>query len=103
LIAYTRILKTQGMPFDGANSASYGSLTAEEFRDIVRGEPRGRTKATPMLQIADLYLYPMAKGGYDPSYRPYRALMDHKRLIDAHLPPEDLASCGIKYSCFERI
>ncbi|RVC42894.1 DUF3800 domain-containing protein, partial [Mesorhizobium sp. M4A.F.Ca.ET.090.04.2.1] len=31
------------------------------------------------------------------------ALMDHKRLIDAHLQPEDLASCGIKYSCFERI
>ncbi|WP_292524673.1 hypothetical protein [Mesorhizobium sp.] len=103
LVAYMRILKTQGMPFDGANSAGYGSLTAEEFKDIVRGEPRGRTKATPMLQIADLYLYPMAKGGYDPSYRPYRALMGHKRLIDAHLPPEELASRGIKYSCFDRI
>ncbi|WP_123147816.1 DUF3800 domain-containing protein [Mesorhizobium delmotii] len=103
LVAYTRILKTQGMPFDGANSANYGSLTAQEFKDIVRGEPRGKTKATPMLQIADLYLYPMAKGGYDPSYRPYKALMEHKRLIDAHLPPEELASRGIKYSCFDRV
>jgi hypothetical protein len=103
LVAYTRILKTQGMPFDGANSASYGSLTAQEFKDIVRGEPRGRTKATPMIQIADLYLYPMAKGGYDPSYRPYKTLMEHKRLIDALLPPEELAFRGIKYSCFDRI
>ncbi|TIR50661.1 MAG: DUF3800 domain-containing protein [Mesorhizobium sp.] len=103
LIAYTRALKKEGMPFDGGNSAGYQSLTAEQFRETVRGEPRGRTKATPMMQIADLFLYPMAKGGYDPSYRPYRVLMESKRLIDAHLPAEAVATLGIKYSCFDRI
>lgn len=103
LVAYTRILKTQGMPFDGANSAAYSSLTAEEFRDIVRGEPRGKTKATPMMQFADLYLYPMAKGGYDPTYRPYRVLMENGRLVDARLTDEARGSLGIKYSCFDRI
>lgn len=103
LIAFARSLKKDGMPFDENNSASYQSLSAAEFRDIVRGEPRGRTKATPMIQIADLVLYPMAKGGYDPTYRPYVSLMENKRLIDALLDPNERASLGIKYSCFERI
>lgn len=102
LIAYARSLKKDGMPFDENNSAAYASLRAEDFREIVRGEPRGRTKATPMIQIADLVLYPMAKGGYDPSYRPYKVLLDNKRLIDAFLAPEDRANLGIKYSCFDR-
>lgn len=56
-----------------------------------------------MMQIADLVLYPMAKGGYDPSYRPYAALMENKRLIDALLAPEERASMGIKYRCFDRL
>ena len=103
LIAFARSLKKDGMPFDENNSASYQSLSAAEFRDIVRGEPRGRTKVTPMIQIADLVLYPMAKGGYDPTYRPYVSLMENKRLIDALLDPNERASLGIKYSCFERI
>ncbi len=55
-----------------------------------------------MIQLADIVLYPMVKGGYEPNYRPYRHLMENKKLIDAVLAPEDLPSCGIKYSCFER-
>jgi hypothetical protein len=101
-IAYARALKKDGMPFNQENSVSYGALTAEEFQDIVQGEPRRKTKATPMMQIADLVLYPMAKGGYDPSYRPYRKLLDHGKLIDSILKPEQLPMCGIKYSCFPK-
>ncbi len=103
LVAYTRDLKTKGVPFDGTNAAGYAPLTADDFRDIVRGDPRGRTKATPMMQIADLYLYPMAKGGYDPTYRPYQLLMKSGRLIDAVLTEEERPTLGIKYSCFDRI
>lgn len=102
IIAYARALKKEGMPFDQQNSSSYGALTAEEFRDIVRGEPRRKTKATPMMQIADLALYPMAKGGYDPSYRPYKKLLAHGKLIDALLKPEERPMHGIKYSCFPK-
>jgi hypothetical protein len=80
-----------------------GSLTADEFRDFVRGEPRRKTKATPIMQIGDLVLYPMAKGGYDPSYRPYKKLMMHGKLIDALLKPEDRPMQGIKYSCFPKL
>lgn len=64
------------------------------------GEPKRRTKKTPMLQVADLMLYPMAKGGYDPTYRPYVDLMAAGKLIDALLPVEDRPTLGIKYSCF---
>ncbi|MCQ1775808.1 hypothetical protein NOJ05_01170 [Neorhizobium galegae] len=46
-------------------------------------------------------LYPMAKAGYDPTYRPYVQLMKAGRLIDAQLEPEDQALLEIKYSCFK--
>jgi hypothetical protein len=100
LIQYAKDLKRVGMPFDGSNSAAYGSLSAEDFRRIVMGEPKRRTKATPMLQIADLILYPMAKAGYEPTYRPYVDLMAAGKVIDALLPPSDRPSLGVKYSCF---
>ena len=54
-----------------------------------------------MLQIADLYLYPIAKGGYDPTYRPYVELMEAGRLIDAKFNEADRPLLGIKYSCFD--
>ena len=81
IVAFLKGLKSEGMPFDGDNAAAYGGLEAHEFRELVLGEPKGRTKKTPMLQIADLYLYPMAKAGYDASYKPCMTgfhLRDHK-------------------------
>lgn len=67
------------------------------FRSIcmARAEPGGQTKATPIMQIADLVLYLMVKGGYDRSYRPNVALMKNNRLIDALLAPEERASLGM--------
>jgi hypothetical protein len=97
---YGRCLKTQGMPFDTGASAAYG-LSPEDFTALLVGEPRERTKKTPMMQIADLMLYPVAKAGYEPAYPPYRALWDHKRVINALLPAHSRASLGCKYSCFE--
>jgi hypothetical protein len=102
MITHARSLKKEGMPFNPDNSAAYGALSAEDFKAIVLGEPRGRTKETPMMQIADLFLYPMAKGGYDPSYRPYAKLLENKKLIDGLLKPKDRAQLGIKYSCFPK-
>lgn len=103
LTKFMKELKKSGMPFDEGNSAKYQALSAEEFGHIVRGEPSRRTKKTPMLQIADLYLYPMAKGGYDRAYRPYKTLIQAGRLIDAVLPVDERHKFGIKYSCFEGV
>ena len=50
---------------------------------VLPGEPRRRTKQTPMIQIADLILYAVAKGGYDPDYRPYRRLQESGKLVVA--------------------
>jgi hypothetical protein len=96
-----RALKREGMPFDPSASRQYDALGADDFKALILGEPRERTKKTPMIQVADLYLYPMAKGGYEPDYSPYRALMGAARLIDATLNADELPHLGIKYSCFD--
>ena len=99
--AYTKSLKRDGMPFDAETSQAYGALTAEEFKETILGDARERTKKTPMIQVADLYLYPMVKGGYDPAYPPYQKLMTANRLLDAILTVEERPRLGIKYSCFD--
>ncbi len=101
LMTYAKALKADGMPFAGDGANAYGSLPPEEFRRIVRGEPKRRTKEAAMMQVADLMLYPMAKGGYDPTYKPYVDLMKSGKLIDALVPEQDRSSLGIKYSCFK--
>ncbi len=101
IVAFMKELKAEGMPFDGDNAAAYRGLEAGEFSELVLGEPKGRTKATPMLQIADLYFYPMAKAGYNADYKPYLASMRTGRLIDAILSSENRPLLGIKYSCFD--
>lgn len=101
LIQYAKALKKDGMPFNSTSSGAYASLTAKDFQRVVMGDPKRRTKKTPMIQIADLMLYPMAKGGYEPTYKPYVDLMAAGKLIDALLPPQDRPHLGIKYSCFK--
>jgi hypothetical protein len=56
-----------------------------------------------MVQIADLYTYPMARGGYDPDYFPYTQLKDRNKLIDGLLTLEEMPHLGIKYSCFDLV
>lgn len=101
IVKYMRKLKKTGSFFENAKSDSYNPLPAADYKRIIMGEPRRRKKNVPMIQIADLYLYPMAKAGYDPEYRPYKRLKDHGKLIDCLLSEEDLPMRGIKYSCFD--
>jgi hypothetical protein len=101
IMQYHRDLKVLGMPFDTSTSSKYSFLTPEEFRQILLNEPERQTKKSPLLQIADVFLYPMVKGGYDERYIPYQILMQKGKLIDAILPDDQISSCGIKYSCFD--
>lgn len=58
-----------------------------------------KTKSSPMMQIADLYLYPLCKARYNPDYRPLRELISASKLLDQHVSdPEKL---GVKYYCFD--
>ena len=101
ILGYMKALKSVGMPFLGSVAAGYDSLSPEEFRALVRGEPHRVTKTVPMVQLADLVLYAMARGGYDETYPPFRALYARGRIIDAVLKAEDVPTRGVKYSCFD--
>jgi hypothetical protein len=47
---------------------------------VLLGDPLRRTKADPLVQIADLYLYAMAKACYDPGYRATASLAAAGRI-----------------------
>jgi hypothetical protein len=100
--AYARLLETEGMPFDPDTSKTYDELKPEDFKKILIGQPSRIKKQVPMAQIADLVLYAMAKGGYDPLYRPYTQLMEAGRIIDALLNTYERPVLGVKYSCFDK-
>ncbi|MGY3605129.1 MULTISPECIES: DUF3800 domain-containing protein [unclassified Bradyrhizobium] len=101
IVDYVRSLKQNGMPFDQSNSAPYSSLRAEDFTRIILGEPHRITKKYGLAQIADLFLYPMIKGGYDDSYPPYAKLVGRNMVIDCHLKADEIPLRGVKYSCFD--
>lgn len=101
LMGYMKSLKTDGLPFNTDRMADYQPLQAEDFRRIVLGDPHRKRKSLPQLQIADLVLFPIAKGRYQSDYRPYLELKEARKLIDDHLPEPLRAHCGIKYSCFD--
>jgi hypothetical protein len=103
LQAYHRHLKLEGMPFDTGNSSQYGGLSNDDFKMIVLGDAQRVTKKSPLIQLADLYLYPIVKGGYHHDYPPYRDLMNANRLVDAVIDSAALSTNGIKYSCFDLV
>lgn len=98
---YGKELKRDGLPFDNKRSATYQPLSAVDFQRIVVGDPEERTKRFGLTQLADLVIYPIAKAGYDPEYRPYKELVAAGLLIESHLPEGARSSGGIKYSCFD--
>jgi hypothetical protein len=99
---YYTNLKTSGTPFDESSCAPYAPLTATEFRETLH-EIRFKSKSSPMGQVADLYLWPIAIAGYDPVNRAYLSLREAGRLIESRITPADAEVCGSKYSCFELV
>tara|TARA_R110002020_G_scaffold69730_8_gene181414 strand:+ start:994 stop:1176 length:183 start_codon:yes stop_codon:yes gene_type:complete len=56
-----------------------------------------------MSQLADLYLWAIAIGGYHASNRTFKRLKDDGKLIECVLPEADWETLGSKYSCFEGV
>lgn len=103
LVRYYADLKVNGTPFDKASSTAYAPLTAMEFAETLH-EIRFKSKSSPMGQIADLFLWPIALAGYDGgSNRAYGALRDAGRLIESRLRGHEIEAAGSKYSCFELV
>ncbi|MGL5168983.1 MAG: DUF3800 domain-containing protein [Afipia sp.] len=97
---YYSDLRAKGMPFADGGASQYAPLGQEELFKTLH-DLDFKAKSSPMAQIADLYTYPLARGGYDPEYSPYEQLRAHKRVIDDHLNEKEIPHLGIKYSCFE--
>lgn len=97
---YFQELRQGGHSFDAKNAAKYAPLGQTDFASCLY-DFRLKDKKSELMQVADLYLYPMVKGGYPKTYTPFEVLRGGGKLIDAHV--EDHHSCGIKYSCFEGV
>ena len=95
-------LRKVGSPFNLDTSGKYAPLKAAELADTLY-EFRTKNKSSPLMQMADLYLWPICMGGYDPKNRPYARLKKDGRLIDCLLQPEQVPALGIKYSCWELV
>ena len=97
---YYEALRDSGSPFDPDRAGSYSPLDASQYKATLR-ELRFKSKSSPLVQIADLFLWPMAMGGYDASNRPYARLCEEEKLIDHACSKVEVE--GIKYSCFELV
>ncbi|MEM6477179.1 MAG: DUF3800 domain-containing protein [Pseudomonadota bacterium] len=101
LKGYFDSLRAKGMPFASSTSGKYAPLSQPVLHHTLR-EFRLKYKSSPLVQIADLYLYPMCRAGYGP-YRPHSLLTKHGKLVDCHLSEADKSMLGIKYSCFDLV
>ena len=102
LKGYYDQLKSEGMPFEQSTSSRYEPLKVDDFKELLY-EFKLKEKTSPMIQLADLYLWPIAMGGYDQENQTYKRLVEDKKLIDRLYTQEQVSSLGIKYSCFELV
>jgi hypothetical protein len=98
---YYEELRKKAAPFDALRSAKYGPLDAASMHKTLF-EFKVKTKESLLMQLADLVLWPMCKGGYDQSFRVYRQLAEAGKLMDFHCTAENSLQ-GIKYSCFPAV
>jgi hypothetical protein len=99
---YFGALREEGAPFDSQSSSGYVPLRAGEFCETLY-ELRFKGKSSPMAQVADLYLWPLAIAGYEQGNRAYGLLKSTGRLIESRLPESRWLERGTKYSCFELV
>lgn len=99
---YFKDIRNSGHPFNPANASKYSPLSAEQISQCLRGI-EGKKKSNPILQIADLCLYPVARGKDKPNDKAYLALKENQLLIDSCLNSEEIRTRGIKYYCFDSV
>jgi hypothetical protein len=99
LRGYFNSLRVDGPPFNAQTSSIYAPLSADALAKTLL-EFRIKTKGSIAMQVADLALWPVCKGRYNPDNQSLISLTTSGRLIDAHCTPEN-GLLGIKYSCFD--
>ena len=94
---YYASMKTAGCPFH-TPSPRYASMKADDFRAVLH-ELRFENKSSPMAQLADLVLWPLAISRYRHN-RAYDEFRKHRLLLDDWVQPHEREERGTKYSCF---
>jgi Protein of unknown function (DUF3800) len=100
--AYFYNIKANGMGFDAKTSAKYLPLTPAEFEHLLL-DMEGKDKTNRMMQIADSYVYSIARGSYQRKFVIYRRLAESGRLVTSQVPPELAPILGVKTYCFELV
>lgn len=100
LQGYYNALKSEGHWFNPAMAEKYTPVTPDQYKNTLY-EFKTKNKTSPLMQIADIYLWPICMGGYERKNFAYSRLKDAGKLMDCILTEEDLYSKGIKYSCFD--
>lgn len=97
---YFKNLKENGLAFDGGRSEKYKPFSQNDFSETLATiEYKGKSNA--LLQIADSYIYSIARSKYDPKFGLYRQLRDRRKIINFVLSNEEIPSMGVKYYCFD--
>lgn len=97
---YFNELRSQGHPFDNNRASKYSPLSIGELFRLLRGID-SKKKSNPMMQLADLCLYPVIQGKEQPDNKAFLALRNAKLLVDCYLKPNQMSELGIKYYCFD--
>lgn len=97
---YFNELRSQGHPFNSTRASKYSPLLTSELSKLLRGID-SKEKSNPVMQLADLCLYPVMQGKEQPNNKAFLALKDAKLLVDCYLEPNQIGDLGIKYYCFD--
>lgn len=98
---YFQNLKENGLEFNAERAEKYGPLTAEDFQATL-GRCEYKGKENPFIQIADSYIYAIARQKYDRFFSVFCRLRDNARIINFALKDADrIKAMGIKYYCFD--
>ncbi|SDW18447.1 Protein of unknown function [Litoreibacter albidus] len=94
-------MREQGMPFAKETSKKYAPSSTVDLAHSLY-EFRTKAKSSPLMQLADLYLWPLCMGGYNSECRPYKRLSEDEKLVDNMISEAEKNSLGIKYYCFDK-
>lgn len=95
---YFENIKKKGMGFDAATSAKYLPLTPDEFNHLLL-DIEGKNKSNRLMQIADTYVYAIARGSYDRKFGIYRRIAESGRLVTSQVASGLSPILGVKTYC----
>lgn len=92
-------MRGNGMPFSKDNSEKYGPAQSQMLQDSLF-EFRLKEKTSPLMQIADLFLWPLSMSAYNPDCKPFKALLEKGLVINCAVPGQE-HTLGLKHYCFD--